>query len=304
MKTAAVVIGLSFLLLLSSFTLLPDESSADSITVDLLYDDGSKIPEDEPIIKKTLIFTTYTDETGTKYYLEAGTELTTLECYLRINSEDGTFNLTSLIPDQAISGSLKDSGLVITFTHEDQVYESKLNELNGFEGDAMNGAVKAILLPDLLYKVEIFTEKEIYGAASVEKTPEFTIGFGADLVDAHAVVFMDNETVFKTIVVADGGTIPELPVPPERSGYIFDGWFDAQGNQLTTSTQIHDDLTVYSRWSEEPGPDPPGPDPPGPDPPEPEDYEEHTVEVIENEDGSTTTIKTDIIERVDGSSDV
>ena len=64
---------------------------------------------------------------------------------------------------------------------------------------------------------------------------------------------MDGETEFKTIVVADGGTIPELPVPPERSGYIFDGWFDAQGNQLTTSTQIHDDLKVYSGWSEEIG---------------------------------------------------
>ena len=67
MKTAAVVIGLSFLLLLSSFTLLTNESSADSISVDLLYDDGSKIPEDEPIITTTLIFTTFTDESGTKY---------------------------------------------------------------------------------------------------------------------------------------------------------------------------------------------------------------------------------------------
>ena len=112
---------------------------------------------------------------------------------------------------------------------------------------------------------------------------------------------MDDDAEIATKVVADGGTIPELPVPPERSGYIFDGWFDEQGKQFTSSTQVFQNMTVFSRWSEEPGPDPPGPDPPGP---EPEDYEEHTVEVIENEDGSTTTIKTDIIERVDGSSDV
>ncbi len=304
MKTAAVVIGLSFLLLLSSFTILTNESSADSISVDLLYDDGSKIPEDEPIITKTLIFTTFTDETGTRYYLDAETELTEIECYLRITSDAGTFNVTSLIPDLTIDTPLWESGLLIKLTYEENTFESRLNEGNEFTSLFKDGNTEAILQPGILYKVDIYTEVAIEGAASVVPTPDFTIRFEADLVDAHKVVFMDGETEFKTIVVADGGTIPELPVPPERPGYIFDGWFDAQGKQLTTSTQINDDLTVFSRWSEEPGPDPPGPDPPGPDPPEPEDYEEHTVEVIENEDGSTTTIKTDIIERVDGSSDV
>jgi len=304
MRTAAVVIGLSLLLLFSSFTLITTDSSADSLSIDLLYDDGSEIPEDEPIIKKTLVFITYTDESGTRYLLEAGTELTTVNCYLRITSEAGTFKVTSLIPDLEEGTPLRESGLLIRLTDEEVTFESRLNEGDGFTGEFKDGNAPAILQPGVLYKVDIFTETQIEGDSIAVPTPDFTIRFEANLVDAHKVVFMDGETEFTTKVVADGGTIPELPVPPERSGYIFDGWFDAQGKQLTTSTQINEDLTVFSRWSEEPGPDPPGPDPPGPDPPEPEDYEEHTVEVIENEDGSTTTIKTDIIERVDGSSDV
>lgn len=157
MKTAAVVIGLSVLLLLSSFTFFTDESSADSITVDLLYDDGSKIPEDEPIITKTLIFTTFTDETGTKYCLEAGTELTEIECYLRITSDAGTFKVTSLIPGQEISGSLKDSGLLIRLTHEEDVFEARLVD-DTFKDEFKNGDEPAILLPNVLYKVDIFTE--------------------------------------------------------------------------------------------------------------------------------------------------
>ena len=157
MKTAAIVLGISFLLLLSSFTLLPDESSADSISVDLLYDDGSKIPEDKPIITKTLVFTTFTDETGTRFFLEAGTELTEIECYLRITSDAGTFKVTSLIPNQDISGSLKDSGLLIRLTHEDDVFEARLVD-DTFKGEFKDGNETAILLPDVLYKVDIFTD--------------------------------------------------------------------------------------------------------------------------------------------------
>ena len=161
MKSAAIVIGLSFLLLLSSFTLLTNESSADPISVDLLYDDGSKIPEDEPIITETLIFTTFTDETGTTTYcLEAETELTEIDCYLRISSEGGTFIVTSLIPGKEISGALKDSGLLIRLTHEDDVFEARLVD-NTFEGKFMNGGAPAILLPNVLYKMDIFTESQI-----------------------------------------------------------------------------------------------------------------------------------------------
>ena len=160
MRTAAVVIGLSFLLLFSSFTFITTDSSADSLSIDLLYDDGSKIPETEPIIKKTLIFTTYTDVTGTKYYLEAETELTTVDCYLRITSETGTFNVTSIIQFSGSTGSLGESGILIKLTNDDNddVFEARLNTGDEFTGQFMDGDAVAILQPNVLYKFNVFTE--------------------------------------------------------------------------------------------------------------------------------------------------
>lgn len=119
----------------------------------------------------------------------------------------------------------------------------------------------------------------------------------------HLVVFHDNGKVIKEQYLADDETLSTIaPSLDPREGYTFDGWAKSDGTMVpmtTKGSQLTDMVTdLYSVWSEEPGPDPPGPDPP-----EPEDYEEHTVEVIENEDGSTTSIKTDIIERIDGSSD-
>jgi len=158
MRTAAVI-GLSFLLLFSSFTLILDDSSADSISIDIVYADGSKIPDDQPLIETLLIFTTYTDKTGTKYCLDAETELTEVDCYLRITSDSGAFNILSLIPDQDISGSLRKSGLLIKLSNEDTVFESRLDTENKFEDDVMDGETEAVLLPNVLYKIDIFTEK-------------------------------------------------------------------------------------------------------------------------------------------------
>jgi len=158
MRTAAAVVGISLLLLFSSFTLISDETSADSISVKLVYNDGTEIPKDDPIITKTLIFTTYTDASGTRYCLDAETELTTVDCYLRITSESGTFKVTSLIPEQEISGCLKDSGLLIRLTYGDDVFEARLNTVDGFEDEFADGGQPAILQPGILYKVDIFTE--------------------------------------------------------------------------------------------------------------------------------------------------
>lgn len=46
----------------------------------------------------------------------------------------------------------------------------------------------------------------------------------------------------------------QIPEPPEREGYTFEGWYSAQdgtGNKLTTSTVIDSDATYYAKWSQE-----------------------------------------------------
>jgi uncharacterized repeat protein (TIGR02543 family) len=49
--------------------------------------------------------------------------------------------------------------------------------------------------------------------------------------------------------VEEGKTLTDLPTP-EREGYTFDGWFDAEGNKFTTETVVTGDITVTAKWTE------------------------------------------------------
>jgi uncharacterized repeat protein (TIGR02543 family) len=52
--------------------------------------------------------------------------------------------------------------------------------------------------------------------------------------------------------VTSGGKLSSLPTPT-RSGYVFSGWYTAAsgGTQVTTSTAITSNITVYAHWEEE-----------------------------------------------------
>ncbi|MFP4556227.1 MAG: InlB B-repeat-containing protein [Bacteroidales bacterium] len=46
-------------------------------------------------------------------------------------------------------------------------------------------------------------------------------------------------------------TIDELPTPPEKTGFIFDGWWteeNGEGTAFSTETVVTNDITVYAKW--------------------------------------------------------
>ena len=60
-------------------------------------------------------------------------------------------------------------------------------------------------------------------------------------------------TVAKTSMKANAdGTVPALPTPQERDGYIFAGWFNAKegGEQVFEGDTVTDDITLYAHWFE------------------------------------------------------
>ncbi|MCQ2385683.1 MAG: InlB B-repeat-containing protein, partial [Clostridia bacterium] len=42
------------------------------------------------------------------------------------------------------------------------------------------------------------------------------------------VYFINNDDVYATINIGAGG-VPSFPEPPEKSGYVFDGWYFDEG---------------------------------------------------------------------------
>ena len=75
--------------------------------------------------------------------------------------EGGTFKVTSLIPDLDEDSTLYKTGLLFKLTYGDDVFEARLNTGDEFTSMFMNGESVAILQPNVLYKLDIFTEVAI-----------------------------------------------------------------------------------------------------------------------------------------------
>ena len=78
-------------------------------------------------------------------------------------------------------------------------------------------------------------------------------GVGGPSVLYRTVVFQTNGgSDVKSTKVVNGDTVAE-PVPPDRNGYTFLGWYqDAAGNiAYRFSAPVFQDLTLYAKWEKE-----------------------------------------------------
>ena len=305
MRTAVkTVAAITLLLLFSSLFIIPtEELSADDYSIEILNEDGSKLDPNTPMIKKLLEFVTYTDEHGTRYYLEKETQLTEKTFYLRINAQSGTFHVTASVPSADISGSLHKAGLEIKLANGEDDFVAVLDTNDNFDSIFADGKNTAIFKPNILYKITIVTAHGIEGESQVEKTPEFTLRFETTPIDSYVVVFDDDGKIVVTRMVEKDTEIGKLPDPPARTGAEFQGWYDIDDKKWKATDIVTENMVLHSKW--ERGPLPPGPDPPPePTPPKPHDKETKEEEVIVEPDGTIITIISDLIERVDGTYDL
>ncbi len=58
--------------------------------------------------------------------------------------------------------------------------------------------------------------------------------------------------VDETLVYTADGSLPELPMPSQRDGYVFGGWFDSEtgGNQMIQGDSPLRNMTLYAHWYE------------------------------------------------------
>ena len=244
-------VSITILLLLSSFLVLTaEESSADEFSIELLNEDGSKLDPDTPLISKLLIFTTYTDEHGTKYYLEKETVLTEKTFYLRVNAQSGLFHVNASVPSASITGSLHNAGMEINIAQGTDDFMAVLDTTDNFSSLFKDGNETAEVRPNVMYKITILTAHDVQGESQVEKTPEFTLRFEATPVDSYTVVFTDEGKVVETRIVDKDAPIGDLPVLPEKTGYVFDGWFDENDNQVYPTTIVSSDMEIHSKWTQ------------------------------------------------------
>jgi uncharacterized repeat protein (TIGR02543 family)/LPXTG-motif cell wall-anchored protein len=93
---------------------------------------------------------------------------------------------------------------------------------------------------------KLYTESTV-----IDSTVKLTAQWSAS---KYTVTFDDgiSTTTDAILDVATGSPVGTLPVPPLRSGYLFDGWYTASsgGDLVTSSTVFPGDTTVYAHWIE------------------------------------------------------
>ena len=83
--------------------------------------------------------------------------------------------------------------------------------------------------------------------ASGGSTPS---GSGSSSVNppAQVTVTFDDGSNKTTKTVTKGQKFGTLPEEPKKDGFVFKGWFDSNGNQLTADTVINDAITFNAKW--------------------------------------------------------
>lgn len=88
-----------------------------------------------------------------------------------------------------------------------------------------------------------------------DKLYVFPQGSGFAVWEAYKVTLDPNKSTCDVpyIIVQSDAFLGELPVPADREGFTFAGWFDSPkygtGSQYTESSTIDSDITLYAQWS-------------------------------------------------------
>jgi uncharacterized repeat protein (TIGR02543 family) len=97
-------------------------------------------------------------------------------------------------------------------------------------------------------------QAKVTGATSNLTTANISIDFNDPAPVTCTVTFSSNGSVYTTRIVNTGDSIGNAAWPdnPERSGYIFGGWFtgeDGSSSTFTSLTPVNASITVYAKWT-------------------------------------------------------
>lgn len=252
------VFVLATLVLMTPMFASYSEASNDSepFSISLTDDSGSEL--DGPLFDGVVFyFHTHTYANNVvEYRLMAMVTIPIVPSNVLITSGGGQFEVDVQI--EGLSSFLADTGIIVTLESSDYEYTAclKNSPTDPYHSKFMDESGVALFDPNKSYKLSITTGD---GYTSVDPPTEMQnirITFNAVLATGHHLVVFESEgSIVESYVVHDNHKIDHLP-SVSRSGYTLQGWFTADGRQITEGyivTPEEGDVYAYAKW--EPNPD-------------------------------------------------
>ena len=109
------------------------------------------------------------------------------------------------------------------------------------DGDILDGTSAKVMVPE----TAIGAYASAWSACSASIEGSYTVTFD----DQGATTPVNPET---KMVNPPATTVDALPTAPEKTGFVFGGWFtepDGAGEAFTESTTVSGSITVYAKWN-------------------------------------------------------
>ena len=160
---------------------------------------------------------------------------------------------------KSTSGGIQNAGTLVIGT-QDGSYDTSTPVIQGktygvnsstnysvYDG-IIKGATAAVNDPSKIPSTNIESgTNAIDGTETIDSTPYYTLYY--ELISGFRVTLDPNggSVTPTSKVVAENDPVGSLPTP-DRTGFVFDGWYTPGGVLVTDSTIVDDDITYTARW--------------------------------------------------------
>ena len=250
MRKAIAIGAIALVLLLPFYSTTSDAEQIEEVfSIKLTDSEGNDL--NDPLFggEVVIYFDTYHTPNGTIYRLKAMMSIRTVPANIVINASGGLFKLA--VSATGLGSFLDDTGMRISITDGENIYDADMRVSNNYSADFRNGANIASLDPNVNYAVSISLIDGYESAVPPESLTDIRITFQAIAADGfHQVMFISQDETVESYMAFDNYVIEEVP-SVSRSGYTFKGWFTPEGKEITDGYVIsptEGDIIAYAEW--------------------------------------------------------
>ncbi len=223
-------------------------TSEEPTTFELQYIDGEKIGEATSIVDHITDSIDYVSNKITNKYIN---ELSLNNIYDKASLLDKENSTTSdylyVVGQYAFSSNH-------TLTIEDLMLGATTIEINSSDEETVDNMATYTLNAHVNddFEIDGFEIGENFTGKSTNDFTAYNLHFidYNDIVNLKGIAFFDENNLVTFVEAGEDGKVANFPNAPIKENSVFVGWFDNNGNEYTTATEVEGIITVYAKYTE------------------------------------------------------